>query len=196
MHQLSQPVFALVEALSDDPFYRAITIDYGDDLITRKRILSLYFEYSLGEAARTGRCVLAPRPELGASAWILPRPADIEAQEIAAKSGFLAMILGHEGNENYHRMIQAMSARAGQVVPGCAWYLSIMGILPSAQGKGIGSSLLRSTLEEASTNRIACYLETFSAKSISFYERLGFIVVAKHTEPVACSSYVIMCRNP
>ncbi len=53
---------ALTESLFDDPFYWAITEDFGDDLAARKHALSLYFHYSLEEAERTGRCVLAPDP--------------------------------------------------------------------------------------------------------------------------------------
>jgi hypothetical protein len=85
---------ALVESLFDDPFYWAITEGLGDDLAARKHALSLYFHYSLEEADRTGRCIVAPDPRLGAAAWLLPRSRDVDAAESSAKSRYLSSALG------------------------------------------------------------------------------------------------------
>jgi hypothetical protein len=92
---------ALAESLFDDPFYWAITEDFGNDLAARKHTLNLYFQYSLEEAERTGRCVVAPDPRLGAAAWLLPRSPDIDVAESSAKSKYLASALGSRGKENY-----------------------------------------------------------------------------------------------
>src|SRR5262252_683124 len=82
----SQASAALSEALLDDPFYRVITDDFGPDLAARRHALSQYFEYSLGEAQRTGRCIIAADPRLGAAAWLLPRAPSVDAAESKAKS--------------------------------------------------------------------------------------------------------------
>lgn len=55
MLPLEQVSSALTESLIDDPFYRAITEDFGTDLAARRHALSRYFHYSLEEAERTGR---------------------------------------------------------------------------------------------------------------------------------------------
>ena len=72
MTPFQQASQALVESLIADTFYCAISQGLADDLEARKRALGLYFDYSLHEAERTGRCVLAPDPGLGAAAWLLP----------------------------------------------------------------------------------------------------------------------------
>lgn len=186
---------ALAESLFDDPFYWAITDDFGNDLAARKRALNLYFHYSLEEADRTGRCVLAPDPKLGAAAWLLPRSPEVDTSESAAKSEYLASALGSRGKENYYRIVRYMAPQAARVVPRDSWYLSIIGILPSAQGRGLGATLLTGTLAEASRAKATCYLETFTPRTLNFYERLGFRRVANHVEPTTNQEYVVMRKD-
>ena len=181
---------ALAESLIDDAFYWAIS-----DLAARKATLQKYFVYSLEEAQRTGRCVLASDPALGATAWILPRFPEVVAAESASKKAALTSILGPRGLQNYFRIVQFMSPLAAQVIPAGAWYLSIIGIHPSAQGRGLGAQLLAGTLREASSAGVPCFLETFSPRNLSFYERLGFRSVAAHLEPTTSHQYTIMLRD-
>jgi ribosomal protein S18 acetylase RimI-like enzyme len=192
----SQASAVLVASLINDPFYWEISEDFGTNLPARKQALSCYFEYSLGEAQRTGRCVLCPDPALGAAAWLLPRTPDVDAAESKAKSEYLASILGPRGNESYYRMVRYMAPLAARVVPSGAWYLSIIGVLPSAQGQGIGTTLVLDTLAEASNAHVSCYLETFTPLNRRFYERLGFRRVAEHIEPTTREPYAVMRRDP
>jgi ribosomal protein S18 acetylase RimI-like enzyme len=97
--------------------------------------------------------------------------------------------------ENYYRIVRYMGPLADRVVPGDAWYLSIIGILPSAQGRGLGATLLAGTLAEASHANVTCYLETFTPRSLRFYERLGFRRVAGHLEPTTNEEYVVMRKD-
>ena len=194
-HSFVQASAALVESLFDDPFYWAITADFGNDLAARKYVLSRYFYYSLEEAERTGRSVVAPDPRLGAAAWLLPRSARIDAWESSAKSEFLASALGPRGRENYYRILRYMAPLAARMVPAGAWYLSIIGILPSAQGQGLGATLLACTLAEASHANATCYVETFTPRNLRFYERLGFCRVAEYLEPTTNKEYVVMRRD-
>jgi len=183
MTPLVQASAALAESLLEDPFYWAITEGFGNDLAARKQVLSRYFHYSLEEAERTGRCIVAPDPRLGAAAWLLPRSPDVDSAESSAKSEYLASVLGSRGVENYHRIVRYMAPLAARVIPPDAWYLSIIGVLPSVQGRGLGAALLAGTLAEASRAQAICYLETFTPRSVRFYERLGFCRVATHIEP-------------
>lgn len=195
MSSLAQACAALVESLFDDPFYVAISERLGNDLEVRRQALSRYFQYSLEEAQRTGRCILAPDPSLGAAAWLLPRTPEVEAAESAAKSEYLSSVLGERGTQNYYRIVRYMAPLAAQVIPSGAWYLSIIGILPSAQGRGIGAALLADTLQEASQAGATCYLETFTLRTVKFYERVGFHCVAEHHEPITNRDYVVMRRD-
>lgn len=63
------------------------------------------------------------------------------------------------------------------------WYLSLLGVAPDVQGRGIGSTLMRPTLEMLDDQRLPCYLETVQRRSVPFYERLGFQVVRHGMQP-------------
>jgi GNAT superfamily N-acetyltransferase len=195
MKAFSTPYRALALSLWLDPFYQAITIAQVGSDADQLAILEKYFEYSLGEAQRTGRCVLAQRAEEGAAAWLFPRTNEVSVIEDAAKLSFIGALLGTEGSRNYHAIINFMSTLSERHVPNEAWYLSIVGVHPAAQGKGLGQRLLEPTLEEASAQRKVCYLETFTPRNLVFYQRLGFEAVAEYMEPVTQSLYVIMRRD-
>jgi GNAT superfamily N-acetyltransferase len=195
MTPIVQASAALAESLFDDPFYWAITDGLGEDHPARKLRLRRYFQYSLEEAKRTGRCVIASDPKLGATAWLLPRTAEVDAAETAAKSQFLGDALGSRGRENYYRIVRYMAPLAAKVIPAGAWYLSIIGVLPSAQGQGLGAALLAETLAEASRLNAVCYLETFSPRNLRFYQRMDFRRVAQHLEPTTNKEYVVMRRG-
>jgi hypothetical protein len=54
--------------------------------------------------------------------------------------------------------------------------------------------LLTPTLAEADAAAAACYLETFSSRSMKLYERLGFVTRETFTEPTAQAQYALMVR--
>ena len=61
------------------------------------------------------------------------------------------------------------------------WHLGPVGVLPSHQGKGIGTELLSRFCQEVDACLSPAYLETDTDKNVRFYERFGFEVV-KETE--------------
>jgi GNAT superfamily N-acetyltransferase len=65
---------------------------------------------------------------------------------------------------------------------------------PSAHGQGLGQQFLAPTLAEADRVAATCYLETFSSRNRSFYERLGFATAAQFTEPTTGAEYAVMVR--
>jgi ribosomal protein S18 acetylase RimI-like enzyme len=166
MRTFSKTTPALVASLIGDPFCQAITVDCGVDFEARFSVLSRYFEYSLQEADRTGRCTVHEDPELGAAAWLLPRTPEVEAAEASAKAGYLAGLLGPNGWDNYRRIIEFMSHRSEPLVPEDAWYLTIVGVHPAAQGRGLGAQLVRPTLAEATKAGVHAFLETFTLCAI------------------------------
>jgi hypothetical protein len=63
MSTASKALPALALSLLPDPFYRAITVEHAGSVLTQVQVLEQYFGYSLAEAQRTGRCVIAPTAE-------------------------------------------------------------------------------------------------------------------------------------
>ena len=68
------------------------------------------------------------------------------------------------------------------------WHLGPVGVLPSHQGKGIGTKLLRRFCKEVDACIAPAYLETDTDRNVRFYERFGFQVV-EETEIFDVKSY-------
>jgi len=189
-------VAALVDSLQYDPFYVAITREFAANEAFRRHALARYFDYSMSEGARRGRLVVWPDQAIGAAVWLLPAEPSVYETESLAKAEFLSETLGATGMDNYRRIMDFMRPRAAAVVVESAWYLSIVGVAPSAQGQGIGKRLIEATLTEADEAGVDCYLETFDKRNPAFYQRLGFTAVGSHPEPVTGATYTVMLRNP
>jgi ribosomal protein S18 acetylase RimI-like enzyme len=56
------------------------------------------------------------------------------------------------------------------------WYLAYIGVDPSRQGRGVGSALLRSRLENPEEPAGPAYTESSNLRNVPLYERFGFQV--------------------
>jgi GNAT superfamily N-acetyltransferase len=184
-----------VAALEDDPFYRSICAPHNADTVRRQAVLAKYFDYSIQEGRELGRCSHLPDEARGVSVWLLPQPPEVESQAAQQKQTFLQAALSAEGCANYYRIIEFMSAKSATLIDDAAWYLSIVAVDPAAQGQGLGRKLLEPTLEEADRAGVTCYLETFSQRNLSFYQRLGFAAAARFNEPTTDAEYILMVRH-
>jgi ribosomal protein S18 acetylase RimI-like enzyme len=57
------------------------------------------------------------------------------------------------------------------------WYLALIGVDPSRQGRGLGAALLRHTLARVDRERLPAYLESSNPANVPLYQRHGFEVV-------------------
>jgi GNAT superfamily N-acetyltransferase len=57
------------------------------------------------------------------------------------------------------------------------WYLPWIGVVPEAQGQGVGAALLRRRLRLADAQGLPCYLEATSRRNARLYARHGFEVL-------------------
>jgi ribosomal protein S18 acetylase RimI-like enzyme len=62
------------------------------------------------------------------------------------------------------------------------WYLSMIGVDPGRQGRGLGSALLAHNLALCDAAACVAYLESSNPKNIPLYERFGFTVTG-HIAP-------------
>ena len=187
---------ALYRALTKDPFYRTIAGAQRHDPLTFETALVRYFEYALDEAEAIGRLVVDDE-QLGAAAWFLPIAPGIAHEAKIQKERVLYEVLSEAGLVAYQQITEFMSQQRSRVcIPSNAWYLSIIGIAPQAQGRGLGRKLLEPMLAEADAATASCYLETFSMRNVTFYTRLGFGVVGRPHEPTTGAHYAIMLRRP
>ena len=56
-------------------------------------------------------------------------------------------------------------------------YIAYVGVVPASQGRGLGASLMRPTLDRCDQRNLPAYLEASSPRSVALYQRLGFEIL-------------------
>ncbi|MFC0517004.1 GNAT family N-acetyltransferase [Mucilaginibacter angelicae] len=186
---------ALYEALIPDPFYIELLREIPGGQQEKQEALMKYMDYSMTESEKYGHLTIAGDAPYGAAIWSKPLDAATDTEKSLLKKDFIRTYMGESSLNAYLTIVSFMTAQLGNV-PTDAWYLSIAGIKPAYQGKGLGADLLTAVLDETDKNQIPTYLETFTPRNIRFYERLGYKIAKEVFEPVTGSSYWIMLREP
>lgn len=184
---------ALYEALQVDAFYT--TMEHSVKNGSAKEAMLRYLDYSITEAERYGAVVLPDNHTYGISVWSKPLDAQLEEQKHQQKQQFLEAYMGRASLDTYNAIVAFMSAASGKVVNNNCWYLSIVGILPEQQGKGLGAELLEQILKETDRLQVPTYLETFTPRNVTFYNRFGYRIVESIHEPTTDATYQVMLRG-
>ena len=128
---------SLAQALISDPFYRSVTVACGDDAAARLAMLTTYFELALVEGFEAGRVDLADSAGNGAAIWTTDAPLPLRQAAYAQREVGLRELLGPQGCANFTAIVANMEHALAQHDLQHAWYLSIAGIAPTAQGRGL-----------------------------------------------------------
>ena len=75
-------------------------------------------------------------------------------------------------------------------------YLAVLGTDPPAQGRGIGSAVLRPGLDLCDREGLPAYLESSKESNVGFYARFGFRVTAEVRMPGDGPTVWLMWRDP
>ncbi|MEE4187096.1 MAG: GNAT family N-acetyltransferase [Roseobacter sp.] len=184
---------ALYAALYNDPFYKALK----DSLANPEQAaaaMRAYYELSMRDAAKWGRLTLPEQGHHGAAVWALPLEDSQAKARQAEREKALYTALGPEGCATYNAMDAAISEREAVMDLDGFWYLSILGVDPALQGRGLGAQLVRPGLEEADAAGVPSFLTSFSPGNFAFYEGLGFRVVAAFPEEVTGTEFSVLVR--
>jgi ribosomal protein S18 acetylase RimI-like enzyme len=93
------------------------------------------------------------------------------------------------------RLGATMEWRHARLVREGHYYFRDIGVLPAMQGKGLGSALMRPTLERCDDEGLPAYLEASSERSAALYERLGFKLV-RELRVAGSPPLLLMTRPP
>jgi GNAT superfamily N-acetyltransferase len=142
----------------------------------------------------TNTCIDQPD---GVAVWVPPQAGEPTA-EVAVWSEMDQMEQRFEP-EPYRRFTEAyrhFEHVHHQCMAGPHWYLALLGVSPHSQRQGIGGVLLTPVLRRADQEGLRCYLETFVADNVPFYEHHGFQVVEAGVEPQSRIAFWAMKREP
>jgi GNAT superfamily N-acetyltransferase len=94
------------------------------------------------------------------------------------------------------RAIRAQRAMEEQHPDEPHFYVRTVGVRTALQGRGIGSALMRPTLERADSAGAAAYIEASTQRSAALYERLGFVHMEVFELPQGGPPVWLMRRPP
>ena len=184
---------ALYEALKEDAFYQTMenTISNGSS----REAMIRYMDHSMDEGKNYGELFIPGNHDYGVSVWSKPIDEMIKKEKYRRKTNFIINHMGKSSLETYNSIVDFMSEKARPLIDAAAWYLSIIGILPGYQGQGLGVGLVKRVTAKTDSLNIPTYLETFSPRSISFYNRIGYEVIDCFHEPTTDAKYWLMHRE-
>ena len=160
-----------------------------------KEAVLKYLDYSIYEGDKYGEICSPPDISYGLSVWSKPLSSALETCKKKEKSEFIRKHIGTLYEQKYQQITKFMSRQANLVVDTDAWYLSIVGILPDFQNRGLGVKLIEGVLDKADSSGISTYLETFTPRNEAFYARLGYRLIGSYHEPTIGARYSLMVRG-
>jgi GNAT superfamily N-acetyltransferase len=126
------------------------------------------------------------------AAWIPPEAASRFAALEQPTRRAIAPWTGDDG-VRYGRFWDWLAAH---VPDEPAWFLDLVAVDPSVQGRGLGTRLIRHGLELARSTSLPAFLETGQERNVSLYERFGFHVVARESAPDGGPTIWFMSTEP
>ena len=165
--QRTRIVDVLVHAFVADPFLRWIFPAPAD---FERHFPTLLIAYA-GRAFTHGTADVASN-DRGAALWL---PPGVGSDETAVGE-LLNTVLPPERTGPVFDVFEHMSA----FHPTAAhWYLPVIGVAPSQQGRGIGAALLRDALAHCDRAQAVAYLESTNPRNLPLYLRHGFRVLGE-----------------
>jgi GNAT superfamily N-acetyltransferase len=124
---------------------------------------------------------------------LLPPDGEEAAQTIDRTVNAALAGLTPDGGERYTRLwewIEGAHPREPH------WLLDQVAVDPPAQGRGLGTAMLRFAIDRAAADGLPLFLETGVERNRSFYERFGFSVMLAADAPGGGPHVWFMRRDP
>jgi GNAT superfamily N-acetyltransferase len=183
----------LARAFHDDP----VTTFMIPEPEERALLLPALYVAAAGLAERFGEGFVTEPALLGAALWFPPGRTELGTEHFeAVGAGDLARRLPRGAFGRFATVMGYLDGLRKRDIPRPHWYLSVLGVEPEVQGRGIGGLLIRPILERCDAAGLPSYLETQKQRNVPFYERHGFRVVVEVDEPTSGIRFWTMLREP
>jgi ribosomal protein S18 acetylase RimI-like enzyme len=182
----------LARAFHNDPLYKLVMPDED----RRANALTWLFERVVRYCILYGHTFTTPELE-GIAGWLPPGRTNLTLGRII-RSGLHAtpLKLGWNAYRRFDTYMAYADKLHARHAPRFHWYLWVIGVEPTCQGRGIGSRLLQPILDKADADGVLCYLETEGERNVRFYEKHGFKVAEQGRVPKLGVQVWAMRREP
>lgn len=147
-----------------DPCFRWIT-----EKSRHRNKLEELSRYVVEETLSKGQAYIS-RDKNAAALWHSEQQEVFSYSYIKRNLRFLLTL----GIETVKRSLNLLSATKNQIPQGKYMYLSCIGVLPEAQGKGFAKKLIMPVLNQAKMENIDVFLETANDMNVTIYQKMGF----------------------
>ncbi len=178
----ARAISIIVSAFAEDPVERWLF----PDLVQYQTHFAAFVAAFAGDAMNQ-QTVWMVGDFRAAALWLAPG-AGVDKQAIVA---VLAEGVAPERHEETFSVLEQMD-RAHPAFE--HWYLPWLGVVPDAQGSGLGGLLLEHGLAIVDRDHLPVYLETPNPRTVPFYERHGFVVSAE-SQAGRCPPVISMLRD-
>lgn len=159
-------------------------------------------EVSLATVERATRPIAAMYVAAGAgwlleggramAAWIDPSAAArFEELELPTRAAIAP--LTDDGGERYGQFWDWLATHLPDEP---CWFLDLVAVHPSLQGRGLGARLIRHGLDLAERDGLPAFLETGQPDNVAMYQRFGFHVVGQEDAPAGGPTIWFMSTAP
>lgn len=173
---------SLARAFQDDPLQTYVFPDPAERAALSQAHFAPLLEYGL----RFGTVLTTAAELRGAAVWLPPGRTEI-TDERATEAGLdkLPELLGVEAATRFFAALSAVEPYHKTDVPVNHSYVLVVGVEPTAQGRGLGRALLAPLLQQADRDGLPCYLETAQPRNVGFYQHLGFRILRDIVDPAS-----------
>ena len=185
-------------AFVDDPVFTYII---SDDREFRLRSLTWLMSKAIAYFTQHNHIYTTHNLE-GIAAWLPPGQSVSDPLELL-KTAWNLQLYALPTKVHWSRwgrcltVLSAIEQAHQQDMENCPhWYLGIMVVDPSSQGRGVGGRLLQPILQRASSESVVCYLVTFTEQAVRFYQKHGFEIVQNQKTAPDAPPFWTMKRNP
>ncbi|MFC5136971.1 GNAT family N-acetyltransferase [Actinomycetospora rhizophila] len=183
---------AAARAFADDGMFTFVFPDPA----RRPAKLDRFFRGAVRYGRLAGRALTTPE-HAGVAIWLPPGSTSMSLVGMA-RAGMLAfpVTLGPGAFRRFTAYTSWLDGQRRALVPDPHWFLLALGVDPVWQRRGVGTTLLISTLADADRRGLPAYLETTSEANVAWYERVGFTAVREAVPDTAGPRTWLMLREP
>lgn len=171
--QMAKAVATLTRAFSEDPFFTHVF----PDAEARDPAVRWYFEATTRACIALNGAYGTLDDPIGVALWVPTGGVIDPAIERSSGLDQRTAVFGPEADARYRILGRHFTELHRRIAPTPHRYLTLLGVDPDHQGRGVGGAVLAPGLAEADREGLMCYTETTRPRNAPFYERHGFVVV-------------------
>ena len=172
VYEFARATDAIASAFATDPGIKGVFGSIGEVAI-RSRLADLFPEF-FRVYETTGKVFIAETEDVVSGATIIHVPNYAPTPD-STRTAFEQAFYRHNP-EDLLPVWREMSGAYGDIRDRSQYHLSVLGVHPHFQRRGVGTTILNHLLELVDSERQGIHLNTYKPENVVYYKRFGFLV--------------------